>query len=75
MRFNINNKLSFQYLNFLLDSLVKNLGKKYFKYLSHEFDKTVLDLVVQKWFYPYEYMSKFKKFKEQIPSKEKLHSL
>ena len=38
MSFNINNKLifvdSFQFLNSLLDSLVKNLGKDDFKYLN-----------------------------------------
>ena len=49
MRFNINNKLSFidnfQFLSSSLDSLVKNLNKDYFKYLSHEFDNKVLDLV------------------------------
>ena len=38
MSFNINNKLAFidrfKFLSSLLDSLVKNLGKSYFKYLS-----------------------------------------
>ena len=38
MSFTINNKLSFinsfQFLNFLLDRLVENLGKDDFKYLS-----------------------------------------
>ena len=58
MRFSINNKLSFidnlQFLSFSLDSLVKNLAKNDFKYLSQEFDNNVLDLVKQKGFYPYE---------------------
>ena len=49
--------ISFQFLNLSLDSLVKNLGKNDFKYLSQEFDNSVLDLVKQKGFYPYEYMS------------------
>ena len=61
MSFNINNILnfidSFQFLLSSLDSLVKNLGKNDFKYLSQEFDNNVLDLVKQKGFYPYEYMS------------------
>ena len=61
MSFNINNILnfidSFQFLLSSLDSLVKNLGKNDFKYLSQEFDNSVLDLVKQKGFYPYEYMS------------------
>ena len=49
MSFSMNNKLgfidSFQFLSSSLDSLVKNLGKVDFKYLSQEFDNTVLDLV------------------------------
>ena len=49
MSFNINNKLysidSFQFLSFLLDSLVKNGAKDDFKYLSKEFDNNVLDLI------------------------------
>ena len=52
MSFTINNKLSFidsfQFLSSSLDSLVKNLNKDDFKYLSQEFDNNVLDLVKQK---------------------------
>ena len=52
MSFNINNKLvfidSFQFLSYSLDSLVKNLVKNDFKYLSQEFDSKALDLVKQK---------------------------
>ena len=77
--FSINNKLSFiysfQFLSSSLDSLVKNSSKDDFKYLSQEFDNNILDLVQQKVFYPYEYMTDFKRFKEQLPSKEKLYSL
>ena len=76
--FTIINKLRFidhfQFLSISLDSLVKNLSKDYFKYLSQEFDNNVLDLVKQKGFYPYEYMSDFEKFKEELPSKEKFYS-
>ena len=78
MSFSINNKLSFidsfQFLSSSLDSLVKNLGKDDFKYLSQEFDNNVLDLVKQKGFYPYEYMSDFEKFKEELPKKENFYS-
>ena len=70
--FSINNKFSFidsvQFLSSLLDSLVKNLGKNDFKYLIQELDNNILDLLKQKGFYPYEYMSNFEKFKEQIPN-------
>ena len=76
--FSINNKLSsfdsFQFLSFSLDSLVKNSSKDDIKYLSQEFDNNALDLVKQKGFYPYEYMSNFEKFKEQLPNKEKCYS-
>ena len=45
MGFNINNKLrfidSFQCLSYSLNSLVKNLNKNNFKYLSQEFDNNV----------------------------------
>ena len=33
----------------------------------------VFDLVQQKGFYPYEYMSNFEKFKEELSSKEKFY--
>ena len=78
MSFSINNKLnfidSFKFLSFSLDSLVKNLNKDDFTYLSQEFDNNVLDLVKQKWFYPYEYKSDLEKFKEELRSKEKFYS-
>ena len=74
--FSIINKLicidSFQFLSSSLESLVKNLNKDSFKYLSHEFDNNLLDLVKQKRFYPYEYISDFENFKKQLPSKEVL---
>ena len=67
MSFSIRNKLNFigrfQLLSASLDSLVKNLDKDNFKYLSQQFDNNVLDLVKQKAFYPYEHMSYFEKFK------------
>ena len=63
MSFSINNKLSFidslQFLSSSLDNLVKNLAKDDFKYLSQEFDNNILDLVKNKGFYPYEYISDF----------------
>ena len=56
MSFSINNKLSFidrfQFLSSSFDSLVRNLKKDDFKYLTQEFDNKVLDLVKQKGFYP-----------------------
>ena len=51
------------------------MSKDDFKYLSQEFNNNVLDLVKQNGFYPYEYMSDFDKFKEELSSKEKLNSL
>ena len=76
--FTINNKLSsidsFQFLSFSVDTLVKNVNEDNFKYLSQEFEKNKLDLLKQKGFYLYEYMSDFEKFKEELPSKEKLYS-
>ena len=66
----INNKLSFidslQFLSSSLDSLIKNLSKNDFKYLTQEFNNNVLDLVKRKWSYHYEYMSDFEKFKEEF---------
>ena len=56
MSFTTNNKFNFidnfKFLHSSLDNLVKNLIKIFFKYLSKEFDKNVLDLGKQKGFYP-----------------------
>ena len=41
--------------------------------MSEEFNNNISDLVHQKGFYPYEYMTGFEKFKE-LPSKEKCYS-
>ena len=66
MSISINNKLifvhSFPFISSSFDSLVKNLSKGDFKYLTQEFDGKVLDLVKQKGFSSYEYMSDFEKF-------------
>ena len=56
------------------DSLVKNLGKDSFKQLRQKFDSKVIESVKQKVFYPYEYMSGFEKFEEELPSKLKFYS-
>ena len=76
MSFTNNNKLcfigSFQFLISSLDGLGKSLNKDDFKYISQEFDNCVLDLDKQKGFYPYEYMSDFEEFNEELPSKERL---
>ena len=75
MRFSINNNLgfidNFRFLSSTLDSLIKNLNKGDFRYLSQESDNNVFDLVKQKELYPYEYMSDFEKFKEEL---EKFYS-
>ena len=43
--------------------------------MSQEFNNNIVDVAQQKEFYPYEYMSDFEKFKEELPSKEKFYSL
>ena len=72
MTFSINSKLSFigsfQFLSSSSDSIVKNLAKDDFKYLSQVFD--INDLIKHKGFYPSEYMSDSEKFKKQSPSKK-----
>ena len=79
MSFSINDKLSFidsfQFLRSSLDSLVKNANKDDFKFYSQEFDNNISDLAKQKGFYPYEYMSDFKKFKKELRNEEKSYSL
>ena len=42
--------------------------------MSQEFGSNTLNLVKQKGFYCYEYMSRFEKFEEKLPSKEKFYS-
>ena len=42
--------------------------------MSQEFDNNALDLVIQKGFYPYEYMSDFEHLKEELPIKETFYS-
>ena len=79
MSFSINDKLSFidsfQFLRSSLDSLVKNANKDDFKFYSQEFDNNISDLAKQKGFYPYEYLSDFKKFKKELQNEEKFYSL
>ena len=78
MKISINNMLSFvdsfQFISSLLDRLVKKLNKVDFKCFIIEFDNNVSDLVKQKGFYLYKYMSDFEKFKEELRRKEKFYS-
>ena len=55
---------SMQFMNCILDKLVKNLVDKDFKYLVKEFGSENLELLKQKCAYPYEYMNSFKRFNE-----------
>ena len=64
---------SFQFLSSSLDRFIKNLGKNYFKHLSQEFDSEVIDLVKQKGFGPYEYMSSFETLNEKLPDKSEFY--
>ena len=68
MSFKIYNKLtfidSFQFLSYSLDSLFKNLNKNDLNYLCQELNNNVLDLVKQKGFYSYEYISDSKTCKK-----------
>ena len=70
MSFSTNNKLifidSFQFSISSLHPLVKNWVKMIFNSFNEELDSKVSDFVKQKGFYPYEHMSHFEKFKEQI---------
>ena len=63
----------FQFLSDSLDSSVKNLRKYSFKHLRQEFANNVLGVCKQKGFYPYEYMSNFEKFKEDLHRKVKFY--
>ena len=78
MSFNINKKFIFidssQFISSSLDSLVKNFNKDDFKCSSQEFDNNILDLVKQKGFCPYDYISAFEKSKEQLPGQKKFYS-
>ena len=61
---------SMQFMKSSLDSLVKNLMDKDFKYLSEEYSGELLELVKEKGVYPYEYMDSFKRFNEdKLPDK------
>ena len=42
--------------------------------MSEEFGNDTTDIIQQKRFYPYEYMSHFEKSKEELPSKETFYS-
>ena len=50
------------------------MGKDDFKYWIQKFDNDVLNIIKQKAFYPYGYMSDYEKFQEEFPSKEKFNN-
>ena len=79
MAFTINKNLVFidsmKFMNSSLDSLLKNLSKMDFKYLSQEFSGDLLELIKQNGMYPYEYMDSFEKFSEdKLPDRSKFFS-
>ena len=74
MAFTINRNFVFidsmQFMKPSLDSLVKNLMDKDFKYLYEEYSGGLLGLVKEKGVYLYEYMDSFKRFNEdKLPDK------
>ena len=77
MRFNMNSMsvliVSFQFLSFSLDFVVKNLGKIDFKYLSQEFNSEVLYLIRRKEFYPCKCRSGFESLKKSYKALNHLY--
>lgn len=75
MSFSLDKKLVFidkvLFSSFSLDSWVKKLDENRFKHLRQELDSEKFHLAKQKGFYPYGYMSSFKKFKEKLPAWQK----
>ena len=74
MAFTINRNIVFidsiQFIKSSLDSLVKNLGDRDFKYLSEEYSGELLELAKEKGVYPCKYMDSFKRFNEhKLPDK------
>ena len=66
---------SMQFMKSSLDSLVKNLSDRDFKYLSEEYKGELLKLVQEKGVYPYQYMDIFKRFNgDKLPDKCELFS-
>ena len=79
MAFTINTSLVFnasmQFMNYSLDSVVKNLSDNDSKYFSEEFRGEFLEVVKQKGVYRYEYMDSFKKVSEsKLPDRCKFFS-
>ena len=56
---------SMQFINSILDKLVKNLSDENFKYLVEECSSKNLELLKQKGAYAYEYMNSSARFKEK----------
>ena len=64
-----------QFMNSILDKLVKNLPDENFKYFIKEFGSENLEPLKQKGAYPYEYMNSFEKFNEEkLPAKKYFYS-
>ena len=74
MTFILNKNLVFidymQFMNSILEKLVKNLSNNDFKYWTEEFGSKNLEILKQKDAYPYEYMNSFNRFSEEkLPDK------
>ena len=54
-----------QFMNSSLEKLVKNFSDNNFKYLTPEFGSKNLELLKEKYAYPYEYVNSFKRFREK----------
>ena len=65
-------------INFMqtsLEKLVSNMSKPMFKHTTKYFQGELLDLMLRKEIYPYEYMTDISKFNEQnLPPKDEFNS-
>ena len=66
---------SMQFMNYSLEKLVKKLSDNDFKYLTKEFSSKNLELLKQKFAYPFENMDNFERFNEEnLPDKNYFYS-